>query len=171
MGHSRIAYFSVMPQPGQFEANYSQRLDAFTGLIRSLTLEKNDDYIQLPSLKEATIPATDIAICNALNIWRKMKRAPTAIICSNDFYALRMIRQANILGIRIPDEFSLIGIDNLPVGESSFPALTSVDHNTEEMGRLSVETLLKRLNNPNHPTRKISCSASLNIRESVLRLK
>jgi len=166
-GHKKIAYFAATTADCSNEANYNQRLDAFIGSARSLKIEQDDAYIQVPTLSEATASATEIEIRKALQIWQEMKNPPSAVICCNDFYALQMIRQANLLGIKIPETLSIIGTDNVPNSELSFPSLTSIDHNAEEMGRLSVEALIKRINNPDRPTRRISCNASLIIRESV----
>jgi DNA-binding LacI/PurR family transcriptional regulator len=169
-GHSRIAYFAARTQACPTESNYNQRLETFSSSIRTFDFEDDENYIQTPVLSEATISATEMKIHESLQTWRKMDKPPTAVICCNDFYALQMIRQANLLGIKIPEELSVIGTDNVPNCEFSFPALTSIDHNAEEMGRLSVEALIKRIENPDRPTRRISCNASLALRESVLNL-
>ena len=169
-GHSRVAYFAARTKSCPTESNYDQRLESFIGSARTFEFETDETYIQTPVLSEATIPTTEAKIREALQIWQNMDKPPTAVICCNDFYALQMIRQANLLGIKIPEELSIIGIDNVPNCEFSFPALTSIDHNAEEMGRLSVEALIKRIETPDRPTRRISCNASLAIRESVLNL-
>jgi LacI family transcriptional regulator len=169
-GHSRIAYFAAKAKDSQPKLNYEQRLEAFTNSIRSFELKVNEAYIQIPVLPEATILATETKIRESLQTWQNMDKPPTAVICCNDFYALQMIRQANLMGIKIPEELSIIGTDNVPSCDFSFPALTSIDHNAEEMGRLSVEALIKRIENPDRPTRRISCNASLALRESVLNL-
>jgi DNA-binding LacI/PurR family transcriptional regulator len=170
-GHRRIAYFSPTVHNIGNEANYNQRLNSFSGCIRTLGLEESKTYIHNPILKKATVKDTEDSIRDMLVEWKKMTAPPTAVVCCNDFYALLMIRWANLLGITVPDELSIIGTDNIPNSELSFPALTSIDHNAEEMGRLSVEALIKRIENPDRPTRRISCNASLVIRESVANIK
>jgi DNA-binding LacI/PurR family transcriptional regulator len=166
-GHSRIAYFAATTSACLFEENHNQRLNAFIASIYTLKLEKNDDYIQLPILSESKISTTETAIVESLEFWQQMEKPPTAVVCGNDFYALQIIRQANLLGIKVPESLSIVGTDNVPNSEFSFPSLTSIDHNAEEMGKLAIEALIKRINNPNRPTRRISCNASLAIRESV----
>lgn len=166
-GHKRIAYFAATTHNQMSESNYDQRLNAFIGCVRTLGMERNEAYFQTPELKTPTTQATEAKIRSALVLWQKLEKPPTAVVCCNDFYALLMIRQASLLGIKIPETLSIIGTDNVPSSEFSFPSLTSIDHNAEEMGRLSVEALIKRINDPNRPTRRISCNASLVIRESV----
>ena len=126
-----------------------------------------DGYIQLPKCELPTLAATERKIRETLILWSKLPEPPTAVLCCNDTYALWMIRQASLLGMKIPETLSIIGIDNITPGEFSFPALTTIDHNAEEMGRLSAEALIKRIQQPERPSLRMSCNASLVIRESV----
>ena len=170
-GHKRIAYFAIECENCQMRSNYTQRLNAFMDSSRNFGLKNYETYIQTPFLEAPGIEETEIKVRETLERLMRMQKPPTALVCCNDFYALLMIRQSNLIGIKIPDELSIIGIDNIPNSELSFPALTTIDHNPMEMGRLSVETLINRIKNPRRPTRRIICNASLVSRESVINLK
>lgn len=168
MGHSRIAYFAIgIPDDATTNINYWQRLNAFRNSCWNWHLDLKEGYIQLPKCEQPSVVATEHKIRETLIYWNSLPAPPTAVLCCNDEYALWMIRQANQLGIKIPEMLSIIGTDNITPGEFSFPSLTTIDHNAEEMGRLSAEALIKRIQSPELTPLKISCNASLVVRESV----
>ncbi len=63
----------------------------------------------------------------------------------NDPFALGVVHAAQDLGISIPEELAVVGFDNTFICENVRPTLTSVAQPIEEIGRLSVELLLKRI--------------------------
>jgi LacI family transcriptional regulator len=72
-----------------------------------------------------------------------MRSAPdlTAVFAASDALALGAISSAYRLGIKIPDELSIIGYDNLPMAEMAIPPLTTVAQPLEQMGRVAAEML------------------------------
>ena len=63
---------------------------------------------------------------------RKKKKVPTAIVAFNDLYALLLMRALQNVGLAVPDDIAVIGIDNLEVGGLSRPGLTSVQPMTSQ---------------------------------------
>ncbi len=80
----------------------------------------------------------------ALNLLRQKKR-PSAIFLAIDELAGGVYHAAEELGIAIPDELSVVGLNNLELCEKFHPALSSIAQPFEEMGRRAVELLLNRL--------------------------
>ncbi|MDU0348295.1 LacI family DNA-binding transcriptional regulator [Actinomyces sp. MRS3W] len=73
---------------------------------------------------------------------------PTALFCYNDRMAMGAYRAAAELGLRIPDDVSIIGFDNQEiVAEGLFPSLTTVALPHYEMGRWAMDRLVAMLNN------------------------
>ncbi|MEX3896852.1 LacI family DNA-binding transcriptional regulator [Paraburkholderia sp. BR10954] len=72
-------------------------------------------------------------------------RRPQAVICYNDLIALGFMKEAASLGIRVPHELSVTGVDNVPYGEYAAPALTTVDIQSEKMGELAMQKLIDAL--------------------------
>lgn len=70
---------------------------------------------------------------------------PTAIICFNDLSALAVMSRLRDLGLAVPDDISIVGFDDIPIGRHSFPSLTTVRSPREELGRRSWELLAARL--------------------------
>ncbi len=67
------------------------------------------------------------------------------VFAMNDPFALGMINAAHELGMRVPDQVSVVGFDNTFVCDNVRPTLSSVSQPTEEIGRRAVELLLKRI--------------------------
>lgn len=65
----------------------------------------------------------------------------TAIVCVNDFMALGVLHELREMGIRVPDDVSVTGFDNIKLGEVACPPLTTVHIPRERIGRLMFEAL------------------------------
>lgn len=70
-------------------------------------------------------------------------RTATAVFAANDVIAFGCIRAALESGIRIPDELSIIGFDNIEMSQITCPPLTTIHHPKYEIGKSAVEMLLK----------------------------
>jgi LacI family transcriptional regulator len=71
---------------------------------------------------------------------------PTAIFAYNDFMAIGALRAAYDLGIKVPDDVSIVGFDDIPEAAFTCPALTTVSQPKLEMGRKGVNLLLEVIN-------------------------
>jgi LacI family transcriptional regulator len=67
---------------------------------------------------------------------------PTAIICVNDITAVGALYELRSRGLRIPDDVSVTGFDNVKLSEFCYPALTTVHIPRERVGQIVCETLL-----------------------------
>ncbi len=71
---------------------------------------------------------------------------PTALFCATDFYAMRALRRLYHRGLRVPDDLSVIGIDDVLSSKYLIPSLTTMSVDRQEMGRLGIELLQKAIN-------------------------
>ena len=69
----------------------------------------------------------------------------TAVICANDMTAVGALRACKELGIRVPEELSLIGINDIPNVRYVQPKLSSIHVPLDEMGKLAVRVLADRI--------------------------
>jgi LacI family transcriptional regulator len=77
---------------------------------------------------------------------------------------LRALRAA---AVRVPDDVSVVGFDNIPSAEHLHPPLTTVDHTVHEIGRLAVLFLHDRMSGRyDGPARRVIIQPRLIIRES-----
>lgn len=93
---------------------------------------------------------------------------PTALIVHHDTIALEVIRSIYEHGYKVPEDFSVIGHDNIPCCQSMIPALTTMSYGTPaDIAKPMVELLIKRIKNPALPRRKVVLKPELIKRESV----
>jgi LacI family transcriptional regulator len=70
-------------------------------------------------------------------------RRPDAVVAYNDLIALGLMSEANTLGVRVPDDVSVAGFDNIDFGRYASPALTTVDMQSERMGQVAMQRLFE----------------------------
>ena len=70
---------------------------------------------------------------------------PSAIICGNDLLAAGALFEAQARGIKVPDQLSIVGIDNLEISAHVFPPLTTVHLPTAELGERAATSLIAAL--------------------------
>jgi DNA-binding LacI/PurR family transcriptional regulator len=83
------------------------------------------------------------ASSGAVPLWRRMPDRPTAVVCANDALAVAVIGEVSRQGWRIPEDLSVIGIDNSPDSGAGMLPLTTVEIGLEQIGRESVQCLLR----------------------------
>ena len=66
----------------------------------------------------------------------------TAIVCVNDFMAVGAMREIRERGLRIPEDMSVTGFDNIRLAQFCYPALTSVHIPREQIGQIICDSLL-----------------------------
>lgn len=92
---------------------------------------------------------------------------PTAFFAANDLLAMAAMRMFKRIGKRIPDDYSLVGMDNLRASAISSPRLTTIKLPNETMGRKAVLNLLYHLENPDEPATKTFAGCDLVVRHST----
>jgi DNA-binding LacI/PurR family transcriptional regulator len=150
---------------------------AFIGAARTRIVRHYQGYLE--GLHEAGIPA-DPALqvqINADNLEQigeagtraliERKVPFTAIFAQIDLVAIGVLRALRAAGIRIPEDVSVVGFDNIPSAEHLQPPLTTVDHTVGEIGRLAVVLLQDRMvGRYNGPARRVIIQPQLIIRAS-----
>jgi DNA-binding LacI/PurR family transcriptional regulator len=91
---------------------------------------------------------------------------PTALFCYNDMTALGALRVIHEHGLRVPEDISLVGFDDLPVTEYTNPPLTTIRQPMEQMGRRAME-ILNELLNGKKPERETKFPGELIVRQST----
>jgi LacI family transcriptional regulator len=93
---------------------------------------------------------------------------PTALFCFNDQMAMGAYQAAGHLGLKIPDDLSVVGVDNLElIADGLWPGLSTVALPHYEMGRWAVLQLLAELENPETPRAHEASNCPLVVRDSV----
>ena len=92
---------------------------------------------------------------------------PTAVIAINDLLAIGVLRAAGDLGLKIPEDLSVVGYDNILMTNYLVPRLTTVSKDAVLAGREAFKLVLERIQNPTLPHRRREIPARLVIREST----
>jgi GntR family transcriptional regulator, arabinose operon transcriptional repressor len=91
---------------------------------------------------------------------------PDAIVCANDLTAARLMHGLLELGVRIPEEIRMVGLDDVKYASMLPVPLTTHHQNCGEIGAAAMSAMLERIEHPNLPTRDILLQTSLVIRKS-----
>ena len=99
---------------------------------------------------------------------------PTAVFCCNDVMALGAISAITEKSLRVPDDISIIGYDNIHSSRFYAPPLTTIHQSKSRLGAQAVNLLFERIankDNDNHEKHRIAIHPELVIRKSVRNLK
>lgn len=97
----------------------------------------------------------------------KRKQPPTAIFAANDDMAAGVIRVANRMGIRVPEQLSVTGFDDIALAQQVDPTLTTIRQPLVRMAEQAVAMLTKLNGNGEDAPSAVCIPASIKIREST----
>jgi LacI family transcriptional regulator len=133
LGHRRIALISG---PASFRSSRERREGFELGLAaRGLTLEARYSEEGAYTFESGIERAAALL---------KLDPRPTAIFAGNDEMAAGVLQAARQLGVRVPEELSVVGFDDFEIARRLWPSLTTLRAPTREIGRLAVERLMGR---------------------------
>jgi LacI family purine nucleotide synthesis repressor len=155
-GHTDIACLS-----GHYEkAVCKERIIGFNRALAEAGIEMKDDRILEGNFEcdTAVIAANRIAA---------MEDRPTAVFCFNDTMALGLISRLQQLGVRVPEDISVIGYDNIELAEYFSPPLTTIHQPKRRVGKNAFEILLERIKDKGHEKRIFEMHPEIIERHSV----
>ncbi|MEW5758495.1 MAG: substrate-binding domain-containing protein [Candidatus Omnitrophota bacterium] len=158
MGHKDIAIVT-----GKLEAKIGKdRLDGYLEGLRKNKLKINKRYIIAGDwTKESGV--------RAFKKLKKYDKIPTAIFVSGDEMALGVIEEVKRQGLRIPEDLSIIGFDDIPIASSDNISLSTVRQPLYDIGRRGVENLVKIIKEKNKKSIKLLLRDSkVILRKSVM---
>ncbi len=140
-----------------------QRFKAYEDVLRKHNIKANKNFILHGKfLKSSAIRETEKLI--------KSGKLPTAIFSCNDEMALAAIEVFRKSAIRIPDDISIIGFDDIPLASLMNPSLTSVRVPIYDMAKKSVEMLIDMFNGGSKTFSTLNFPTKLIERESCRRV-
>lgn len=130
-GHRNIAYLGFAPARPDME-----RMRGLGECLEAHGLGLTRHEVQGPTIVEGE------RVCSTV-VLRKDK--PDAVVCYNDMVAIGFMSVARSLGVAIPEDLSVVGIDNIPFGRFTSPALTTVDTQSERLGEEGMRLLFRQI--------------------------
>lgn len=100
---------------------------------------------------------------------RSLSTLPSAILCSNDMTAIGVLRAAYMDGLRVPDDISVVGLDDIDFAEFTLPPLTTIRLSRADLARAAFEALRQQAEDPTNPKiqREFLVSTNLVVRGST----
>ncbi len=151
LGHQNVAYIGETDNEnrylGYLQALEEHKIPLRENYVRSVMLSTENGY---------------------RGAWELMRRAEgvTAILCANDLTAIGAMRALHEMGVRTPQDLSIMGIDDIDMAQYMSTKLTSVHIPVEEMGQTATKILLDRINGGHSIHMKVSLPFYIVERES-----
>jgi GntR family transcriptional regulator of arabinose operon len=151
LGVSRIVYFG--------EANVANTVDAriagFHEALRNFQIKPDQD----PAWRGS--PQDEAFVRRLLDTVR-----PEGIICANDLTAARLMQTLMALGVRIPEDVRIVGMDDVKYDSLLPVPLTTIHQDCAGIGAVAMSTMLERVEHPELPVRDVLVPTRLVVRRS-----
>lgn len=132
LGHRRIAFLRDDPYVPAFQ----DRLRGFVCAHFEAGRAVDPDLV---------LTASEDEILDTLGALWKSPSRPTALFAANDHQAYAVMQACRALGLRVPEDLSVVGFDDIEFSAQTWPPLTTVRVQKEQLGRLAVRRLQDRL--------------------------
>lgn len=156
MGHKTLA---MIVGPLRL-TNARERLSGFKQALKEAKIQLGSEYVQ-----ETTFDKQG-GYSKTLLLLRLIPR-PTAIFAGNDMIALGTLRAIREVGLRCPEDISVIGFDDLDFAEVTDPALSSVSQSGYQLGTTAAQILIDRLHGDKSAAKHVVLKTTLSLRNSV----
>ena len=156
LGHRRIGVITGPP-------DWRTRDDRVGGHLAALAAA---GVLGDPELMRHGEPATKTGV-RAGGELLDLRPRPSAVACFNDKVAVGVMAAAAARGVRVPEDLSVVGFDDIDVSRATTPRLTTVRQPLQEMGRTAVTMLMRQLDGHAHEALSMELETRLVVREST----
>ncbi|WP_431263201.1 LacI family DNA-binding transcriptional regulator [Roseateles chitinivorans] len=153
LGHRDIAYIACEAQPGNAE-----RLLGMQRALQAAGVALTVHLVTSPTAEEGARVASSLLLG---------QKRPQAIATCNDLIAMGLMSEARHLGLSVPEDVSVAGIENMPFGRFLSPPLTSVDLHADALGEWAMRDLIATIAGEDAPVRGHDLTPRLVVRGST----
>ncbi|NKY38966.1 LacI family transcriptional regulator [Cellulomonas septica] len=131
LGHTRVAFLGGRPDLESARL----REDGFRHAMAAAGVPVDEDLVRVGGYRPETAdqPANELLA---------RPQPPTAVFAANDLSAIRVVEVARSLGLRVPEDLSVIGFDNVPESALATPPLTTISQPLQQMGAEALRLLV-----------------------------
>ena len=159
MGHSRVAFIANALEDSDVDC---RRLVGLREAMGAQGLTVPDQWV---------LPSADLGSQRErLEALLRTPEGPTAWFCSADKIAVHLIDFMRSLGLRVPEDASVLGFDDLPMAAVAVPKLTTIAQDIDQKAMLSVDMLVRHIKNKALSPERVILGVSLVERESVKKI-
>lgn len=157
MGHRNIAFFSARPIEDVITVRH--RFFGYCNALKDHGIPVDLDMVKL---------GIDLGLGNTHRVGEEAKEivgrvvrelldlGVTAFQAENDYVALNLLQVLSDLGVKVPDEVSLVGFDNIDQSDAFGLSLTTIEQDFDELGRSAAQIVLEHLRTPGfQPVQKV----------------
>jgi len=155
LGHERIGFIT-----GLDDSDIGRdRLAGYLGALKNHHIAEDRDLVFRGDYTFATGR-------RGADYFLSLASPPTAIMCANDTMAISAIKEISTRGLKVPDDISIIGFDDIVLASQITPALTTVSVPVEEMAKRSIDLLRSQINDNDLKYQHTSLPCQLVLRET-----
>jgi LacI family transcriptional regulator len=151
LGHEDIVHFAGPP--------YTQHTrDRVAGVERAFSQS------HVRAREETIVPAGSGYAAGydaAREFLKSVGKPPTGVTCFNDLVAIGVLRALSEAGLRVPDDVSVVGFDDIPIATYLPTPLSTIRVSQREMGRLAAENLIAQMTSKDRPIEQVMMDATL----------
>jgi LacI family transcriptional regulator len=160
LGHRRIGYLTT---PAVERRADRARHAGYRDAVRRAGLEPSAPVRWIPGAEEAAIGGRAVPLTEVL----MGPDRPSALFVSNDLGAIALQEFIDVHGLRVPEDVSLVGFDNVSLSGLARISLTTVAQPLDELARLGVERLVERIEHGGDRHRATTVPVELVVRGST----
>lgn len=159
LGHKDIGFIGSI----SITSSFYQRWCGFNKAMMDAGLSVSPEF---NILADSPLPVLFSSVESISEVMASKSKMPTAWFCANDRIACSVISYLNSKGLRVPDDISIVGFDNIELSSLYSPKITTISVNRNEIAKNAVDLLLHRFKNDGIQ-HKVSIYGNLVIRESA----
>lgn len=156
LGHTRIAAITGRPTVLCTRA----RLDGYRAALDKHGLPHDPDLVRPGTFHH------EAGFTAAMSLF-DLPDPPTAVFAGSDQQAFGVLEAARVRGIRVPQQLSVVGFDDLPVARWASPPLTTIRQPLADMGRMAARIVMQQVRGERPVTTRVELSTELVVREST----
>jgi LacI family transcriptional regulator len=149
LGHRKIAFM----RGGSHSSDADERWDCLMRAAKDLKLEIRPEWLVQLELKVSTPELGYVPTVELLNRCANLGEAPgaasrpefTALVCYNDIAAMGAVRALREHRLRVPEDISVVGFDDIQAAAFQNPSLTTIRQPLRDMGAAAARILLRRI--------------------------
>lgn len=156
LGHRRIGFISG---PLAFKSARTRR----SAFLKCIEVHGISDRQRIIVEGNHRVDGGEAAMAKLLGL----PAPPTAVLASNDLTAIGALRAISRAGLRVPDDISVVGFDDIELSQYTQPPLTTIRLSRDELGRKACDALYESVEGRRDTGQEIKVSTNLVLREST----
>ncbi|ADU28772.1 LacI family DNA-binding transcriptional regulator [Evansella cellulosilytica] len=163
LGHKKIGFIS-----GSLDYVVTiDNLEGYKTALNNANISIREEYIVLEENYQKEIMETGQ---DAVIELMSLEERPTALVVTDDIMTFGVLSMLGEMGIRVPEDLSIVSSNNVMISELSSPPMTTADINIYDLGYKGVEYLINKIKEPELPEKKLIVPYKLIKRQSCKKI-